>query len=145
MKIEINGVEREGQIVSVPRGGFCIGEEGILSFPLFAYICNAIEKEDMESGILVCPIYEFSEIQNDVVIDENMIEPGSIRDCVYPIDIEYLIKGSIKSHGCKEGEENAILYWLDYFVDEFEIHGTPISRRAKEYIERVRKEKKLDF
>ena len=44
MKIEINGVEREGQIVSVPRGGFNIIEEGVLTFPLFAYICNAIEK-----------------------------------------------------------------------------------------------------
>lgn len=29
MKIEINGVEREGQIVSVPRCGFCIDEDGI--------------------------------------------------------------------------------------------------------------------
>lgn len=99
----------------------------------------------MESGILVCPIYDYSYIENGVVMDENAIYPCNIRDCVYPIDIEYLVKGKIKAYGCEEGEENAILYWLDNIVDEFEIHGTPISRRAKEYIERVRKEKKLDF
>lgn len=145
MKIKINGVEREGQIVSVPRGGFNIMEDGLVSFPLFAYICNAIEEDYMESGILVCPIYDYSEIRDGKVIYENGIYPGNIQDCVYPKHIEYLVKGRIKAERCPEGEENAILYWLDFIVDEFEIHGTPISRRAKEYIERVRKEKKLDF
>ena len=145
MKIEINGVEREGQIVSVPRGGFNIIEEGVLTFPLFAYICNAIEKEYMESGILVCPISDLSYIEDGVLINENDISPGNIKDCVYPMDIKYLVKGKVEGFGCPEGEENAILYWLYDIVDQFEIHGTPISRRAKEYIERVRKEKKLDF
>lgn len=43
MKLEINGIEREVQIVQAPQGAFCcLDELAFPSFPLFVGLCKAI-------------------------------------------------------------------------------------------------------
>lgn len=127
MKLEINGIEREVQIVQAPQGAFCcLDELAFPSFPLFVGLCKAItDKETPYGEILICPIFDCNEGYASINVDEvkNELELSDLEQFIknYTVNFEFT--------SLKEVVEDIMYY--------FEIHKTPISKMARDYVKRV--------
>ena len=127
MKLEINGIEREVQIVQAPQGAFCcLDELAFPSFPLFVGLCKAItDKETPYGEILICPIFDCNGGYASINVDEvkNELELSDLEQFIknYTVNFEFT--------SLKEVVEGIMYY--------FEIHKTPISKMARDYVKRV--------
>lgn len=135
MKLEINGIEREVQIVQVPQGAFCcLDELAFPSFPLFVGLCKAItDKETPYGKILICPIFDCNGGYASINVDEvkNELELSDLKQFIknYAVNFEFT--------SLKDVVEDIMYY--------FEIHKTPISKMARDYVKRVMDGSVTDF
>lgn len=116
MKAVINGIEREIQVVPVPKGGFCI-TEGLYFpwFPLFCAFSEAITEEEKQIGdVMICPISGDYGYGN--------IEVEQIKNEVLPNDIHICLKNYMENYECEIDEA------LNDIIDYFEKHGYSIEK-----------------
>ena len=91
MKIEINQIEREVEILPAPKGTFFI-DEGLCFpvYPNFVAFCTPIDGERNYGNILVCPIsfsscYE-AELLNEFGLEElKILTRTAVKDFDYDI------------------------------------------------------------
>ena len=128
MKIEINGIKREVQIMPAPSKCFCIFEECCTpSYPIYVGICEAITKEEVECGnILICPIFSNNGGYENVY-------PGLVKNEVLSNDILTLYKNRRMYYKYDDSEEEM----LSDIIECFEMHDFKISDRV---IKEARKE-----
>lgn len=135
MKLEINGIEREVQIVQAPQGAFCcLDELAFPSFPLFVGLCKAItDKETPYGEILTCPIFDCNGGYASINVDgvKNELELSDLEQFIknYTVNFEFT--------SLKEVVEDIMYY--------FEIHKTPISKTTRNYVKRVMNGTITDF
>lgn len=135
MKLKINDIEREVQIVQAPQGAFCcLDELAFPSFPLFVGLCKAItDKETPYGEILICPIFDCNGGYASINVDEvkNELELSDLEQFIknYTVNFEFT--------SLKEVVEDIMYY--------FEIHKTPISKMARDYVKRVMDGSVTDF
>lgn len=135
MKVKINGIEREVQIVQAPKGAFCC-LEGLASpsFPLFVCFCEAITDEETNCGdILICPIFDFNLGYSCVSAEEVKIE-------VYLCDLILLLKNYCSVYG-----EVPLRKAVKCIMDDFKSHGTIISEGVNNYVAAVMSGSITDF
>lgn len=127
MKLKINGIEREVQIVQAPQGAFCcLDELAYPAFPLFVGLCKAITKEETSYGdILMFPIFDgnfgYASISVDDVKNELILQDLEQFITNYAINYEYRpLKDVVHD----------IMY-------NFYTHKTPISEATRAYVKRV--------
>lgn len=127
MKLEINGIKREVQIVQAPQGSFCCLEGlGLPAFPLFVCLCEAItEKETPYGKVLVCPIFDNNGGYGSIEVDE-------VKNELCPSDLKRLIINYTNSY-----EFDNLKDVLREIMYMFEIHKTPILQITKEYVKDV--------
>ena len=135
MKLKINDIEREVQIVQAPQGAFCcLDELAYPAFPLFVGLCKAITKEETSYGdILMFPIFDGNFGYASISVDDvkNELELSDLKQFIknYTVNYEYT--------SLKEVVEEIMYY--------FEIHKTPISKMAHDYVKRVMNGEITDF
>lgn len=120
MKIEINGIKREVQIMPAPSKCFCIFEECCTpSYPIYVGICEAITKEEVECGnILICPICSNNGGYEDVSA------PAEVKNNVGVYDIVTLYKNN-RIYGGYDSDSKEDL--LSYIIEDFEANGFKIT------------------
>lgn len=127
MKLEINGIKREVQIVQAPQGSFCCSEGfGLPAFPLFVCLCEAItEKETPYGKVLVCPIFDSNGGYGSIEVDE-------VKNELRLSDLKKLITNytDIYEFDTLKDVVREIMYM-------FELHRTPVLQTTKEYIQDV--------
>ena len=128
MKIKVNGIKREVQIMQAPQGSFyCDKDSEEPLFPIYIGMCEPItEDEESYGNVLVFPIdggynggYECTDpqwIMNDVMI-------GVLEKLI----VNYAFEN--KCDNLKEAVER--------IMDLFEIHKTPIRLNVREYVDDV--------
>ena len=125
MKLEINGIKREVQIIQAPQGSFCYDDTGIINFPLFVAICEPTEEELSWGDVLVCPIFDGNGGYAGITVNE-------VKNELWPFDLKRLIRGYAErreSDNLKEAVED--------IMGMFEMHKTPISLSVREYVNDV--------
>jgi hypothetical protein len=129
MKAKIDGFEREGQVVTVPKGAFYVSEGlSFPIFPLFCFVCEPMTKKEKSCGsLLICPI-----------CDRNggyaIVEVQELKNEVFKDDLRILLEGYQENYKCNAKEA------IEDIVACFEMHGTPFSYPAKKYIEEIYEE-----
>ena len=122
MKLEIDGIKREVQIIQAPQGSFCYDDEGIINFPLFVAICEPTEEELSWGEVLVCPIFDVNGGYATITVNE-------VKNELWPFDLKRLIKGYAERRESDNLKEVA-----EEVMGMFEMHKTPISLNAREFV-----------
>ena len=127
MKLKINDIEREVQIVQAPQGAFCcLDELALPSFPLFVGLCKAItDKETPYGEVLVCPIFDNNEGYASINVDE-------VKNELYVSDLKKLIRNYSVNF-----EYDSLKEIVESIMYDFNIHKTPITIGARKFIEKV--------
>lgn len=125
MKLEIDGIKREVQIIQAPQGSFCYDEDGLINFPLFVAICEPTEEELSWGDVLVCPIFDGNGGYAGITVNE-------VKNELWPFDLKRLIKGYAERR-----ESDNLKEVVEEIMGMFEMHKTPISLSAREYVSDV--------
>ena len=126
MKIEIEGIERECEVVLAPKGSFCVFDvnEGIYGFPEFIIIAPAMTGKEKSCGnIVTCPVVCGNAGYENAHIDRVMTE-------IRLDDFKQLLIGYYKSYEVESISAVAIMVY-----DEFLRHGTIVSPELKYYMD----------
>lgn len=130
MKMEINGIKREVQIMQAPQGSYYCdeGSEEPL-FPMYIGMCEPITKDEewyTSRGVLLVPI-----IGNCYKPYEG-IERIDILNDVSLYDLQELIPKYAFENECDNLKEV-----VEQLMDLFEIHKTPIRLSVRKYVSDV--------
>ena len=130
MKLEINGIKREVQIMQAPQGSFYCdeGSEEPL-FPMYIGMCEPITKDEewyTSRRVLLVPII------GDYHKRYEGIEKINILNDLSLYDLQKLIKKYAFEYECDNLKEA-----VEEIMDMFEIHKTPITLRVRKYVDDV--------
>lgn len=130
MKLGINGIKREVQIVQAPQGSFCCLEGlGLPAFPLFVGLCEAITEEETPYGeVLVCPIFDAKGGYSSINVDE-------IKNELHLSDLKKLIINYANNY-----EFDSLKEIVEEIMYLFKIHKTPILHITEQYVQDVMNE-----
>jgi len=126
MKIEINEIERDCEVIIAPKGAFYIWDrdEGGVSFPQFVIIAPALTTEEKKYGTIVtCPVTSCNGGYESADISEIETEI-----CLYPF--KELVIGCYKTF-----LYDSIIKTAVDMYDRFLLHGTIISKELKSYMD----------
>lgn len=127
MKIVIDKIERECQVLLAPKGAFCIWDidEGSFGFPEFVVIAPAITPEETMCGnIITCPVN---------CTDDRGYEEAEIGEISTEIELcvfKELVLGYWLEMECDTIETAAICLY-----ERFLQHGTAIDYDLKSYMD----------
>lgn len=126
INIEIEGIERDCEIMSVPRGYFAdYGET--FGFPLYACICKAITEDEKSCGdVLVCPIECFNN-------GYEAANPAAITDSLALGAFQRYVDNFTDGFGWSVSEA------FDYITNAFEKRGVLIENNVYSYIKDFKK------
>lgn len=126
MKLEIDGIKREVQIIQAPQGSFCYDEDGLIEFPLFVAICEPTEEELLWGWeVLVCPIFDGNGGYAGITVNE-------VKNELWPFDLKRLIRGYAERR-----ESDNLKEVVEEIMGMFEMHKTPIPLPVRKYVDDV--------
>lgn len=126
MLVEIEGVQRECCVTSVPKGSFCIWDinEGLYGFPQFMVIAPSITEDEKSCGnIVVCPVECYNK-------GFEYASPSKLYDSLYIDIFKPLVIGRFKSYVYDNIEDV-----FKEVYNEFIAHGTYICAHVEKYME----------
>ena len=125
MKIEIEGIVRECQTVSVPKGCYCVFDlsDGAYGFPIFAVIApTTTENEKACGNVIVGPLFGFNE-------GFEFANPYEICQCL-PLHIfRRLVIGQYRNVVF-----TSIVDAIEVIYDDFKNHGVNMEKDLREYV-----------
>ena len=128
MKLEINGIKREVQIMQAPQGSFyCDKDLWLPQFPIYIGMCEPMTKDEGNYGnVIIFPIY------GGYNGGYECIEPQWVMYYVRLVVLHKLIPKYAFENECDHLKEA-----VEGLMDLFEIHKTPITLSVREYVNDV--------
>lgn len=128
MKLTVNGIDRKAEIFPTPQGAFCIIDGGAFpAYPMCVAVCEAAAEEEKQYGdVLICPVFGGNGNYGNLSDEE-------VKTEVCEIDVRELLATYKEEYDGNTPLKEA----TEEIMREFKIHGTPVTKSAKDYVAKI--------